>query len=86
MTEQNSLERTVTGNVTSIKMDKTITVQIERQVKHPVYGKYIKRSKKIHAHDENSVAKLGDVVVVKQCRPISKTKTWLLDQVITSEN
>lgn len=86
MTEQNSLERTVTGNVTSIKMDKTITVQIERQVKHAVYGKYIKRSKKIHAHDENSVAKLGDVVVVKQCRPISKTKTWLLDQVITSEN
>lgn len=86
MTESNSLERTVTGNVTSVKMNKTITVQIERQVKHPVYGKYIKRSKKIHAHDENSIAKLGDVVRVKQCRPISKTKTWLLDQVVTSEN
>jgi len=87
MTEQDSLERTVTGSVTSVKMDKTITVQIERRVKHPVYGKYIKRSKKIHAHDEDSVAKLGDVVVVKQCRPISKTKTWLLDQVVvTSEN
>ena len=86
MIDSNSLERNVTGNVTSVKMDKTITVQIERQVKHPVYGKYIKRSKKIHAHDENSIAKLGDVVRVKQCRPISKTKTWLLDQVVTSEN
>ena len=86
MTEQNLLVRTVTGNVTSIKMNKTITVQIERQVKHPVYGKYIKRSKKIHVHDEDSIAKLGDIITAKQCRPISKTKTWLLDQVIKSES
>ena len=82
MVDKNSLERSVIGVVSSAKMNKTITVLVERQVKHPVYGKYVKRSKKVHVHDENSLAKEGDVVRVKQTRPLSKTKTWVLDSVI----
>ena len=74
--------RTVTGRVVSDKMDKTITVLLERKVKHPVYGKYIRRSTKIHAHDEQNVGKEGDTVVVEQCRPISKSKTWRLVKVV----
>ncbi len=74
--------RTVTGRVVSNKMDKTITVLLERKVKHPVYGKFIRRSTKIHAHDEQNVCKEGDVVVVEQCRPISKSKTWRLVKVV----
>jgi len=73
--------RTVTGRVVSNKMDKSITVLIERKVKHPVYGKFIRRSTKVHAHDENNVCNEGDVVVIEQCRPISKTKTWNLVKV-----
>ena len=82
MVDKNSLERSIVGVVSSAKMNKTITVLVERQVKHPVYGKYVKRSKKVHVHDENSLAKEGDVVRVKQTRPLSKTKTWVLDSVI----
>ena len=74
--------RTVTGRVVSDKMDKTITVLLERKVKHPVYGKFIRRSTKIHAHDEQNVCKEGDTVVVEQCRPISKSKTWRLVKVV----
>jgi small subunit ribosomal protein S17 len=74
--------RTVTGRVISDKMDKTITVLLERKVKHPVYGKFIRRSTKIHAHDEQNVSKEGDTVVVEQCRPISKSKTWRLVKVV----
>ena len=70
--------RIFTGVVTSNKADKTITVKIERKVKHPLYGKVIKRATKVHAHDENNTATIGDIVSVKECRPFSKTKTWVL--------
>ena len=70
--------RILTGIVTSDKADKTITVKIERKVKHPLYGKVIKRATKVHAHDENNDASVGDIVSVKECRPMSKTKTWIL--------
>ena len=75
---ENSNPRILTGVVTSNKPDKTITVQIERKVKHPLYGKIIKRSTKVHAHDEENNASIGDVVTVKECKPFSKTKTWIL--------
>ena len=74
--------RTLQGRVTSDKMDKTITVVIERKVKHPIYGKYIRRSTKVHAHDENNDCQIGDVVVVEQCRPLSKSKTWRFVKLI----
>lgn len=74
--------RSITGRVVSNKMDKTVTVLIERKVKHPLYGKFIRRSTKVHAHDENNVCKEGDTVVVAQCRPISKSKTWKLVKVV----
>ena len=70
--------RILTGVVISDKADKTITVKVERKVKHPIYGKVIKRATKVHAHDENNDAVIGDVVSVKECRPISKLKTWIL--------
>ena len=70
--------RILTGIVTSNKADKSVTVKIERKVKHPLYGKVIKRATKVHAHDENNSASVGDIVSVKECRPLSKTKTWTL--------
>ena len=70
--------KTLSGVVVSDKADKTITVKVERKVKHPKYGKIIKRSTKIHAHDESNSAKMGDVVTVQECKPYSKNKTWLL--------
>ena len=73
--------RTASGRVTSNKMDKTITVLVERQVKHPLYGKYIKRSKKIHAHDEQNLCQEGDLVTIQETRPMSKTKAWQLRSV-----
>ena len=76
-------KRTVTGVVTSNKMDKTITVMIENVVKHPVYGKYIKRSSKVHAHDEKNECNLGDTVEVSECRPLSKSKSWNLEKIVT---
>jgi small subunit ribosomal protein S17 len=85
MTEQQSSDkkiRTVQGRVVSNKADKTITVMIERFVKHPIYGKFIKRSTKLHAHDENNQCNQGDVVTLKECRPISKSKTWTLVDVV----
>ena len=75
---KNTNPRTLSGIVTSNKADKTITVKIERKVKHPLYGKVIKRATKVHAHDENNTATIGDIVSVKECRPFSKTKTWVL--------
>ena len=75
------VQRTLTGMVTSDAMDKSITVTIERRIKHPIYGKYIKRSTKLHVHDENNECSKGDVVVIEQCRPISKTKPWKLIEV-----
>ncbi|TNX86557.1 30S ribosomal protein S17 [Acinetobacter radioresistens] len=74
--------RTLTGKVVSDKMDKSIVVLIERRVQHPLYGKLIRRSTKLHAHDENNVAKLGDLVTIKESRPISKTKSWILVEVV----
>ena len=70
--------RQLTGIVISDKADKTITVKIERKVKHPTYGKIMKRSTKVHAHDELNSAKIGDLVTVQECRPLSKSKTWML--------
>jgi len=72
--------RQLTGVVISDKADKTITVKIERKVKHPTYSKIMKRSTKVHAHDEENMAKIGDVVTVQECRPYSKSKTWKLLQ------
>ena len=74
--------RTLTGKVVSDKMDKSIVVLIERQVQHPLYGKLIRRSTKLHAHDENNTAKAGDVVTIKESRPSSKTKSWTLVEVV----
>ena len=73
--------RTVTGKVISNRMDKSITVRIDRRVTHPVYGKIIKRSTKIHAHDANNECSIGDEVTIKEVRPISKTKSWSLVSV-----
>ena len=74
--------RTATGRVVSDKMDKTITVLVERKTKHPIYGKYVKRSTKLHAHDENNECGIGDTVQITECRPISKTKSWKLVKVV----
>ena len=70
--------RTLTGKVVSDKMDKTVTVLIERRVKHPLYGKIVKRSTKLHAHDENNDCRMGDTVTIKEARPMSKSKTFEL--------
>lgn len=72
----------MSGTVTSNKMDKSITVSVERREKHPLYGKYITRSHKLHAHDENNDCNIGDRVTVQQCRPISKSKTWTLLEIV----
>ena len=82
MTMDTPVERTLSGRVTSDKMDKTITVVIERLVKHPVYGKYVRRTTKLHAHDEHNECRTGDLVTIKQCRPLSKTKAWTLVAVV----
>jgi small subunit ribosomal protein S17 len=74
--------RAVTGRVVSSKRHKTITVQVERRLQHPVYGKYLTRRSKLHAHDENNESKEGDLVMIEQCRPLSKTKNWRLVKVI----
>lgn len=74
--------KTVTGKVVSNKMDKTIVVLVERRVKHPKYGKYIMRSSKMHAHDATNQCKIGDLVKIRETRPISKMKTWELLEVI----
>ncbi|MCX2979425.1 30S ribosomal protein S17 [Halieaceae bacterium IMCC14734] len=78
MSANETTGRTVTGRVVSNKMDKTVSVLIERRVKHPVYGKYITRSSKIHAHDEKNECGVGDLVTVQESRPISKLKSWKL--------
>lgn len=74
--------RTLVGQVVSDKMDKTVTVLVERRVKHPLYKKYIRRSTKLHAHDEDNSCRVGDVVSIRQCRPVSKGKAWRLDQIL----
>jgi len=76
-----AINRTLQGKVVSDKMDKTITVMIERRVKHPIYGKFVKRSTKLHAHDEQNECQIGDTVTVRECRPLSKSKSWMLVSV-----
>lgn len=71
------LRRTLSGKVTSNRMDKTVTVLVERRLKHPLYGKYITRSKKYHAHVEEKLS-IGDLVIIEECRPLSKTKNWIV--------
>ena len=75
--------RPVIGRVISDKMRKTVTVLVERRVKHPLYGKYIRRSTRIHAHDERDVCNVGDSVSIVQCRPLSKTKAWRVDEIVS---
>lgn len=86
MSEQTSSNRTLQGRVVSDKMDKSVTVMVERQVKHPLYGKFIRRSSKVHAHDENNECGIGDLVIVEQCRPLSKSKNWRLVEVVEKAN
>jgi small subunit ribosomal protein S17 len=76
------LKRTLTGTVTSDKMNKTVTVLVERKVKHPLLGKIIRVSKKYHAHDEANEIHTGDVVMIEECRPIAKTKTWRVAKLL----
>lgn len=73
--------RTVTGRVVSDKMDKTITVLVERREKHPIYGKFLKRSSKLHAHDVKNECKQGDLVTIAETRPLSKNKSWALIRI-----
>lgn len=82
MSENQEKLRTLTGRVVSNKMDKTITVQVERLVKHPLYGKYIKRSTKMLAHDEDNQCQMGDLVAITTSRPLSKRKTWTLVKIL----
>ena len=82
MSEQQSVARSLTGLVVSDKMDKTITVMVERKVPHPIYKKYVKKSTKLHAHDENNECNEGDLVSISASRPLSKTKTWNLVEVL----
>ncbi|MCW8127441.1 30S ribosomal protein S17 [Microbulbifer halophilus] len=76
------LKRTATGKVVSDKMDKTITVLIERRVKHPIYGKIVSKSTKLKAHDENNDCGIGDVVTIEESRPLSKSKSWALQKIV----
>ncbi len=75
-------KRTLSGRVVSDKMNKTVTVLVERKVRHPLYGKIMTRSKKYHAHDENNEFHEGDVVLIEECRPIAKTKAWRVSKLI----
>jgi len=84
MTE-GKVQRVVTGRVVSDRMDKTATVLIDRIVRHPMYGKYIRRSTKLHVHDENNECRIGDTVTIRQTRPMSKTKSWALIEVVEHE-
>ncbi len=74
--------RTMTGQVVSDKMHKSVIVRVDRRVRHPIYKKYITRSSKLHAHDEDNECKVGDIVSIEQCRPISKTKSWRLHRIV----
>ena len=82
MATAEKLQRSLTGVVTSDKMEKSATVVIDRRVKHPLYGKFIKRSTKLHIHDENNECGMGDTVLIEQCAPVSKTKSWRLVKVV----
>ena len=83
VTKQQSLKHTLVGKVVSNKMTKTVTVLVERRQKHPIYGKYIVKSNKYHAHDENNESREGDVVAIEECRPLSRHKAWRLVKVVS---
>ena len=80
--QQTTTNRVLQGRVVSNKMDKSITVVVERKVKHPLYGKFVRRSTKVHAHDANNECRTGDIVLVEQCRPLSKSKRWTLVEIV----
>ena len=82
MSEEKKVQRTVNGRVVSAKMDKTVSVAIERRIKHPVYGKYIRRTSKVLAHDASNECKAGDRVSIAECRPMSKIKSWSVVNVV----
>ena len=82
MSEQEKIARSINGVVISNKMDKTVTVLVERQEKHPLYKKYIRKSTKLHAHDEANECNEGDMVQIEECRPMSKSKSWRVIQVV----
>lgn len=82
MTAERNLRKTRTGVVRSSKMDKSITVSVERKVKHPIYGKFVKKTTKFHAHDEKNECGVGDVVKIMETRPLSKTKRWRLVEIV----
>jgi small subunit ribosomal protein S17 len=82
MSEQSTSARTLVGEVVSNRMEKTISVLVERQVEHPLYKKYIRRSTKLLAHDEKNECNEGDTVAIEECRPLSKTKSWRLQKVL----
>jgi small subunit ribosomal protein S17 len=81
-TEQAGMRRRLTGRVVSDKMDKTVTVLVERRVQHPLYNKFVGRSKKYHAHDEQNEYHIGDLVLIEECRPIAKTKAWRVVKLV----
>jgi len=78
--------RTLSGRVVSDKMDKTVTVLVERKVMHPIYGKIVRRSQKFHAHDETNECHTGDIVLIQECRPLSRTKSWKVTQLVEKAN
>jgi len=82
MTSTDTVKRTQTGRVVSNKMDKSVTVLLERQIKHALYGKYIKRSTKVRAHDEDNSCGEGDKVLIAECRPLSKSKSWRVIEIL----
>jgi small subunit ribosomal protein S17 len=85
VSESSKAQRTITGTVISDKMNKTIVVQVERKVKHELYGKYMRRFSKMYAHDEENACKIGDLVTIQQSRPLSKTKRWTLVEIVKRE-
>ncbi len=82
MTEKQALKRTLVGTVVSDKRAKTVTVMVERRVMHPIYGKIVIKSSKYHAHDENGEYKMGDLIEISECRPLSKTKSWVATRLV----
>ena len=82
MSEENKIHRTIVGRVVSDKMDKTVSVAVERRIKHPVYGKYIRRTTKVLAHDAANECKAGDRVAISECRPVSKNKSWSVVNIV----
>lgn len=82
MSDGQKTRRTQVGRVVSARMDRTVTVYLERMVKHPLYGKFIRRSTKLHAHDEDNECREGDWVSIEECRPLSKTKSWRLVEIV----